>query len=699
MSHRKLQKEAETIFKKINEGVELFNYYYSRHQSSNSDSQREKLEGDLKKEIKKLQKYRDQIKTWQSNESVEAAILPSKLHEHRRMVEEAMECYKEVEKNSKMKSYSNQSIMLAALEQDQYLDLSPEAESAMEFLNHSIDELARQNEELESEYEKLSQKKIRKKNSTMIEERKQEIDSLSSRNKFHMEKLSHIVDFLKRGKVDPDSVMSIQEDINFYLESNQDPDFVDDENLYDELVKEVESNLENSSFSKDPARDNDVSHNDLEDKKLAAEDTRNSTTDLSNEHAHETTDTVSRSVSNNSSSSFPIRSASTPQKSSTPAPPTPESSSPAIVKNLKFSTAPTNPVGNIKWSTAAASGPSPTPSPINYSVLSNTSNGSANNDIEDKTSSTAAKDNGSQELPNKFTVHNNERNQPQTQERPQTYDNSKSKTPSRDILEMLSKDPLSEYVEILRISSISSAELDLFSDLNLIKLPPGIQDLVISFTATRKVSTDDSRFILGTLPYKPYSTPIRRPFLPDRIQSSINQYLAPCEGRHIDSPLHISKFQSYWNHIRANNKFEQFLKEIQLLSTNPENSQIVNELTMVFFYGYYYGATPIECLIAETCLFKLNWKPYGPSNHSQNISSKQRNQLTSTSPEKHSLASRQYYYWLKCIKVLSAPKVAMGELSEYGDYQVFDLISWETYVKYSFRLDLNSCQLEASKTI
>lgn len=679
--------------------MELFNYYYSRHQSSNSDSQREKLEGDLKKEIKKLQKYRDQIKTWQLNESVEAAILPSKLQEHRRMVEEAMECYKEVEKNSKMKSYSNQSIMLAALEQDQYLDLSPEAESALEFLNHSIDELTKQNEELESEYEKLSQKKIRKKNSTMIEERKQEIDSLSSRNRFHIEKLSHIVDFLKRGKVDPDLVMSIQEDVNFYIESNQDPDFVDDENLYDELVKEVESNLENSSSSKDSTRNNDEHYNDLESKKMATRDTRNSTSEIANEHSQETTDTVSRSASNNSSSSFPIRLASTPQKSLTPAPPTPDSSSPAIVKNLKFSTAPTNPVGNIKWSTAAASGPSPTPSPINHSVLSNTSNGSAINDIEGKTMSTTTKDNGFQEQPNKLTVHNNERTQPQTQEQSQTYDASKLKTPSRDILEMLSKEPLLEYVDILRNSSISSAEMDLFSDLNLIKLPPGIQDLVISFTATRKVSMDNSRFILSTFPYKPCSTPIRRPFLPDRIQSSINQYFAPFEGRHIDSPLHILKFQSYWNNIRANNKFEQFLKEIQLMSTNPENSHVVNELTMVFFYGYYYGATPIECLIAETCLFKLNWKPYGPSNNSQNISTNQRNQLTNNSPGKHSLASRQYYYWLKCIKVLSAPKANMGDLTEYGDYQVFDLISWETYIKYSFRLDLNACQLEASKTI
>ncbi|KAM9921668.1 hypothetical protein OXX80_012104, partial [Metschnikowia pulcherrima] len=127
MSNRKLQKEVETVFKKIHEGLDLFNYYYSRHESSTNDSQREKLESDLKKEIKKLQKFRDQIKTWQGNDSLEATIASSKLQEHRRLVEEAMECYKEVEKNSKMKSFSNQSIMLASLENGEH-SLPPEVE-------------------------------------------------------------------------------------------------------------------------------------------------------------------------------------------------------------------------------------------------------------------------------------------------------------------------------------------------------------------------------------------------------------------------------------------------------------------------------------------------------------------------------------------------------------------------------------------
>lgn len=70
-----------------------------------------------------------------------------------------MECYKDVEKSSKMKSYSNQSIMLAALELED-IDLSPEAEEAVKFLESSIEELEDQCEKLEGEYEKISQKRF-----------------------------------------------------------------------------------------------------------------------------------------------------------------------------------------------------------------------------------------------------------------------------------------------------------------------------------------------------------------------------------------------------------------------------------------------------------------------------------------------------------------------------------------------------------
>jgi len=161
-----------------------------------------------------------------------------------------MECYKDVEKSSKMKSYSNQSIMLAALELED-IDLSPEAEEAVKFLESSIEELEDQCEKLEGEYEKISQKKIRKNNLTMIEERKQELEGFSNRNKFHIEKMEMVIDFLKKDKISPDAVFAIQEDITFYLESNQEPDFIDDDTLYDELTKEASRASTNNNIDEE----------------------------------------------------------------------------------------------------------------------------------------------------------------------------------------------------------------------------------------------------------------------------------------------------------------------------------------------------------------------------------------------------------------------------------------------------------------
>ncbi len=56
--------------KKVSEGVETFDGIYDKIQSTNNTSQKEKYEQDLKKEIKKLQRLRDQIKTWLSSNEI-----------------------------------------------------------------------------------------------------------------------------------------------------------------------------------------------------------------------------------------------------------------------------------------------------------------------------------------------------------------------------------------------------------------------------------------------------------------------------------------------------------------------------------------------------------------------------------------------------------------------------------------------------
>ena len=64
MAQRKLQQEIDKCFKKVNEGVALFDALYEKIHQTTNQAQKEKQEDSLKKEIKKLQRSRDQIKTW-----------------------------------------------------------------------------------------------------------------------------------------------------------------------------------------------------------------------------------------------------------------------------------------------------------------------------------------------------------------------------------------------------------------------------------------------------------------------------------------------------------------------------------------------------------------------------------------------------------------------------------------------------------
>jgi CCR4-NOT transcription complex subunit 3 len=74
----------DRTFKKIQEGVENFEDVESKMDAAGTPAQKEKLEADLKTQIKKLQRLRDQLKTWQAGSDVKdkAPII-----EHRRRIE------------------------------------------------------------------------------------------------------------------------------------------------------------------------------------------------------------------------------------------------------------------------------------------------------------------------------------------------------------------------------------------------------------------------------------------------------------------------------------------------------------------------------------------------------------------------------------------------------------------------------------
>lgn len=97
---RRLQKELDQCLKKIDEGIDGFQKTLAKYHSTGNASQRDKLGEDLKKEIKKLQRLRDNIKQWQSGNDIKDKDI---LAEARLKIEDQMEIFKNVEKENKGK--------------------------------------------------------------------------------------------------------------------------------------------------------------------------------------------------------------------------------------------------------------------------------------------------------------------------------------------------------------------------------------------------------------------------------------------------------------------------------------------------------------------------------------------------------------------------------------------------------------------
>ncbi|GMM27504.1 CCR4-NOT core subunit [Martiniozyma asiatica (nom. inval.)] len=225
-NQRKLLQEMDRVFKKITEGLEIFDSIYDRHQNASNSSQKDKLENDLKKEIKKLQRFREQVKNWQTASEIKDK---TQLLEHRKLVEVAMEKYKEVEKGSKLKAYSD--ISLAAVEKEEIDN------EAVEFVRNSLDSLQQQTEGFEAEIDKLTggNGKKSKKKDFVTEERKRELVELLSTHQWHTEKLEIILRLLQNEIIPVEDVMELSDDIQYYIDENQNPDFMYDDSIYDEL--------------------------------------------------------------------------------------------------------------------------------------------------------------------------------------------------------------------------------------------------------------------------------------------------------------------------------------------------------------------------------------------------------------------------------------------------------------------------------
>ncbi|KAJ2396444.1 general negative regulator of transcription subunit 5 [Coemansia sp. RSA 2603] len=236
---------------------------YDKVLNASNASQKEKYETDLKKEIKKLQRLRDQIKTWlQSNDIKDKQDL---LH-HRKLIEKQMEKFKAIEKEMKTKAYSKEGLL-------QSTKLDPKEKEKLDLCNwlvDSVDTLSTQIDVLEATAETIEGSMGKKRRDANKVEKLNRLHERVERHKHHIWCLERIQRLLENESLSTEQVQRIQEDVNYYVEQNDDDEFIEDEYIYDELPLNDDEGLfaipgEDDTLRND-TRSDDESDDDGEDR-------------------------------------------------------------------------------------------------------------------------------------------------------------------------------------------------------------------------------------------------------------------------------------------------------------------------------------------------------------------------------------------------------------------------------------------------
>ncbi|VFQ74791.1 unnamed protein product [Cuscuta campestris] len=238
---RKLQGEIDRVLKKVQEGVDLFDSIWNKVYDTDNANQKEKFEADLKKEIKKLQRYRDQIKTWMQSSEIKdkkiSASYEQALMDARKQIERQMERFKICEKETKTKAFSKE-----GLGQQPKTDPKEKAKSeTRDWLNNVVGELENQIDIFEAELEGLTVKKGKTRPPRLVH-----LEASIVRHKAHIMKLELILRLLDNDELSPEQVNDVKDFLDDYVERNQEDfeDFDDVDELYSSLPLDKVDSLE-----------------------------------------------------------------------------------------------------------------------------------------------------------------------------------------------------------------------------------------------------------------------------------------------------------------------------------------------------------------------------------------------------------------------------------------------------------------------
>lgn len=142
-----------------------------------------------------------------------------------------MERFKAVEKEMKTKAFSKEGLSAAA-------KMDPKEKEKAEicsFLSDMVEDLERQVETLEAEEEALLATTKKGKKDQAKNERLSEITRLNERHKWHQNRLELLLRAVENGNVEVDQVNDVKDGIKYYVEENQNVDFLEDDTIYDDF--------------------------------------------------------------------------------------------------------------------------------------------------------------------------------------------------------------------------------------------------------------------------------------------------------------------------------------------------------------------------------------------------------------------------------------------------------------------------------
>eukprot|EP00758_Cryptobia_borreli_P002917 Tbor_TRINITY_DN3389_c0_g1::TRINITY_DN3389_c0_g1_i1::g.23425::m.23425/K12580/CNOT3, NOT3; CCR4-NOT transcription complex subunit 3 len=226
-NNRKVQGEIDKLLKKVQEGFVSYDEVYEKFNVSQTQPLKERFEGELKKEIKKLQRLREQIKSLITSNEVKDK---KTLEDTRREIEERMEDFKVCERETKTKAYSKEG--LASMKNDP--NDCPLAKTEA-WVKQCISEIGEQIETTEFDL-KTSElgsggRKKRKSNSTDSDPRMKRLDRL----KVYNFRLEQILRLLINEELTPDEVDVIRDEVERFVSENGEENFEEKVDLFEEF--------------------------------------------------------------------------------------------------------------------------------------------------------------------------------------------------------------------------------------------------------------------------------------------------------------------------------------------------------------------------------------------------------------------------------------------------------------------------------